>query len=142
MEDLKIVFDPLPGGAPSRFLIDNVFSANIAKTGVSAWHPVGFYLKNDRGEWLGGLNATIWGGWLHVTFLWVTETLRGQGHGSRLMDEAEAFAAEKGASAATLETHTFGAHDFYVKRGYIEFGRLDDYPPGHAKVFLRKQLRA
>ncbi len=44
----------------------------------------------------------------------MTETPRGQGHGSRLMDAAEAFAAEKGASAATLETRTFGAHDFYV----------------------------
>jgi GNAT superfamily N-acetyltransferase len=141
MEDLRLVFEPLPGEALTNLLVDGVVNVNIAKTGVSDWHPVGYFLKNDRGEWLGGLSGQIWGGWLHVKFLWVAEPLRGQGHGSRLMDAAEAFAVERGASAATLESHSFGAQDFYLKRGYVVFGCLEDYPPGHTKVFLRKQLR-
>jgi hypothetical protein len=82
VEDLEMVFEPLPGEALTRFLTDNVISVNIAKTGVSTWHPAGFFLKNARGEWSGGLTGYIWGGWLHVNFLWVTESLRGQGHGS------------------------------------------------------------
>lgn len=141
MENLEIVFEPFPGEALTRFLTDNVINVNIAKTGVSNWHPVGFFLKNPRGEFLGGLTGYIWGGWFHVNFLWVSESLRGQRHGSRLMDVAEALAVERGASAATLETHSFGAQNFYLKRGYTVFGRLDDYPPGHTKLFLRKQLR-
>jgi ribosomal protein S18 acetylase RimI-like enzyme len=56
------------------------------------------------------------------------------------MDAAEAFAVERGAFAATLETHGFQAPNFYTKRGYGVFGRLDDYPPGHAKLFPRKRL--
>lgn len=140
MEDLEIVFEPLPGEALTRFLSDNVINVALARTGVSAWHPVGFFLKSARGEWLGGLVGQIWGGWLHVNFLWVSETLRGKGHGSRLMDAAEALAAERGARGATLETHSFQAPGFYAKRGYEIFGRLEDYPPGHEKLFLRKRL--
>ena len=34
----------------------------------------------------------------------------------------------------------FQPPDFYTKRGYGVFGRLDDYPPGHAKLFLYKRL--
>jgi GNAT superfamily N-acetyltransferase len=140
VEDLEMVFEPLPGEALTRFLTDNVISVNIAKTGVSTWHPVGFFLKNARGEWLGGLTGYIWGGWLHVNFLWVAESLRGQGHGSRLMDAAEHLAVERGAFAVNLETHSFQAEDFYLKRGYVVFGRLEDYPPGHTKLFLHKRL--
>lgn len=56
------------------------------------------------------------------------------------MDAAEAFAREHGAASATLETLTIQAPDFYRKRGYLEFGRLDNYPPGHAKLYLCKAL--
>ena len=140
VEDLEMVFEPLPSEALTRFLSDNVVNVNIAKTGVSTWHPIGFFLKNARGEWLGGLTGYIWGGWLHVNFLWVTESLRGQGHGSRLMDAAEQLAVERGALAANLETHSFQAEGFYLKRGYDVFGRLEDYPRGHTKLFLRKRL--
>jgi GNAT superfamily N-acetyltransferase len=117
-----------------------VINVNFARTGISTWHPVGFFLKNPRGEILGGVTGHVWGGWMHVNFLWVTEMLRGQGYGTRLMNAAEDFAAEHGATGATLETMSFHAPDFYQKRGYVVFGQLDDYPPGHTKYFLRKTL--
>jgi ribosomal protein S18 acetylase RimI-like enzyme len=75
-----------------------------------------------------------------VNLLWVSERLRGKGHGTRLIEAAEALAVERGAFGATLETHSFQAPDFYTKRGYEVFGRLEDFPPGHAKLFLRKRL--
>jgi GNAT superfamily N-acetyltransferase len=140
--DLEIVFDPLPGEALTRLVTDHVVSLNFVKTGAVDWHPVNFFLRSTRGEWLGGLTGYTWGGWLHVNFLWVSESLRSQGHGTRLMDAAEAMAQEYGAFAATLETFTFQAPDFYAKRGYIVSGRIDDYPPGHAKLYLSKRLGA
>ena len=140
MQDLTMVFDLLPGEALTRLVSENVIAANIARTGVSDWHPVGYFLKNTRGEWLGGLTGHIWGGWLHVNFLWVSETLRGQGHGTRLMEAAETMAVERGAFGSTLETHTSQAPDFYARLGYTVFGRIDDYPPGHGKLFLSKRL--
>jgi GNAT superfamily N-acetyltransferase len=140
MEELELVFEPFPGESLGRFLFDNIANVNIARTGIASWHPVGYFLKNQRGEWLAGLTGYVWGGWLHVNLLWVTESLRGHRHGSRLMDAAEAFAVEHGCHGVTLETHSFQAPGFYLKRGYEVFGTLDDYPPGHSKLFLRKRL--
>ena len=140
MEELQLVYEPFPSDTLTRFLSDNVINVNFARTGVAAWHPVGYFLKNVRGEWLGGLTGYVWGGWLHVNFLWVTEALRGHRLGSRLMDAAEAFAAEHGCTGVTLETFSFQAPEFYRKRGYEVFGTLEDYPPGHTKLFLRKRL--
>jgi ribosomal protein S18 acetylase RimI-like enzyme len=140
MQELEIVFDPLPSEALTRLVSDNIANLNMVRTDAADWHPVNFFLKSPRGEWLGGLIGYVWGGWLHVNFLWVSESLRGQDHGTRLMDAAEAMAQERGAFGACLETFTSQAPDFYKKRGYIVFGRLDNYPPGYAKLFLSKRF--
>jgi GNAT superfamily N-acetyltransferase len=140
VEEPEIVFDPLPGDALSRFVTESLASYNIAATGEESWYPVGFFLKSGRGEWLGGLLGNIWGGWLHVTHLWVAAPARHHGNGTRLLLAAEKYAVERGGFAATLETASFEARPFYEKLGYEVFAALEDYPPGHTKFYLRKQL--
>ena len=137
--ELKIVFDQA-GGADAQFVRDHLDFYNVGVTGVSAYYPVNFFLKNDRGETMGGLLGSVWGGWLHITFLWIDEAVRGQRWATKLMDEAEAYAVERHCHSATLDTHSFQARPFYEKRGYEVFGTLDDYPKGHKKFFLRKKL--
>ena len=141
-EELQFSFDPFPGEEITRFIADNISNLNFARTGIAEWHPLGFFLRSARGEYCAGLTGYIWGGWMHVNLLWVTERLRGQGHGGRLLDAAEEFAIERGAIGATLETHSFQAPEYYQRRGYQVFGTIEDYPPGHSKLFLRKQLAA
>jgi ribosomal protein S18 acetylase RimI-like enzyme len=140
MEPLELVYEPFPGDALERFIEDGVVNHNFAATGMAEFFPVGFFLRNARGEWLGGLTGFTWGGWLQVRFLWVASAWRSQGNGARLMDAAEAFAVEHDCTHATLETHSFQALGFYRNRGYTVVGQLDDYPPGHTKYFLRKPL--
>lgn len=137
--DLEIVFDQV-GGADAQFVRDHLDFYNVGVTGVSAYYPANFFLKNERGEILGGLLGSVWGGWLHITFLWIDEAVRGQRWATKLMDQAESFAVERGSHSATLDTHSFQARPFYEKRGYEVFGTLDDYPMGHKKFFLRKKL--
>ncbi|HUB16006.1 MAG TPA: GNAT family N-acetyltransferase [Acetobacteraceae bacterium] len=141
MEDVTLHYEAFPAEAQVRFIEDSLVGHNFAATGIGEYFPVGLFLANARGECLGGLTGYTWGGWLHVKFLWIASVLRGQGHGTRLMDAAEAFAVEHGCPRATLETFSFQALGFYQKRGYEVFGKLDDYPPGHTKFYLRKALQ-
>jgi hypothetical protein len=54
----------------------------------------------------------------------------------------EGAAEERGCERAHLDTFSYQARPFYEKLGYRVFGELEDYPPGHTRFFLRKQLRA
>ncbi len=142
MEELELVFDPLPGEALTRFVTESLASYNIAATAQESWYPVGFFLRTGRGEWLSGLLGNLWGGWLHVSHLWVAAPVRRNGNGTRLLQAAERYATERGCLAATLETHSYEARPFYEKLGYQVFAALEDYPPGHTKFYLRKQFPA
>jgi ribosomal protein S18 acetylase RimI-like enzyme len=139
MADLRIVFEQRPG-TDAQFVRDHLDFYNVGVTGVSAYYSANFFLKSERGEILGGLLGGIWAGWLHITFLWVDDAVRGRDWGTKLMDEAEAYARERGCHSVELDTHSFQARPFYEARGYEVFGTLDDYPRGHKKFFLKKKL--
>jgi N-acetylglutamate synthase-like GNAT family acetyltransferase len=72
--------------------------------------------------------------------LWVKDELRGRGYGHRLLTLAEHKARQRGAKNAYLDTFSFQAPNFYKQHGYQVFGELQDYPPGHQRYFLTKQL--
>jgi len=140
MEAVRIEFEPFINEGARQFIVNGVDYYNIAATGLPDYFPVNFVLRGEQGDVLGGVLGQLWGGWLQVTCLWVAETVRGAGHGTRLMQDAEAYARARGAVGATLETYSFQARPFYERLGYEVFSTLDGYPPGHAKFFLRKAL--
>ena len=85
-DDLTIVFDQ--AGTNAQFVRDHLDFYNMGVTGVSAYYAVHFFLKNGRGETLGGLLGSVWGGWLRISYLWVDEAVRGGRWGTELMDRA------------------------------------------------------
>ena len=142
MEDLQIAFEPYADQGQKDIVINGVDYHNIAATGHAACYPVGFYLRDGRGEVLGGLLGEVWGGSLFVSHLWVAEAARGAGHGTRLLQAAERYAIERGCQGAFLGSFSFQAPAFYQKQGYEVFGVLEDHPPGHRLFLLRKRLVA
>jgi GNAT superfamily N-acetyltransferase len=141
MVALRIGFEPFIDEASRQFIVNGVDYYNIAATSLPDYFPVNFVLRGESGDVLGGVLGQLWGGWLQVTYLWVAESARGAGHGTRLMEDAEAYARSRGAVGATVETYSFQARPFYERLGYEMFGALDGYPPGHVKFFLKKPLR-
>jgi GNAT superfamily N-acetyltransferase len=138
--EAELVVYPAPNEALRQLVAGGVDSYNLTATGITEWHPANLFLRSTNGEWLGGLLGTIWGGWLDVRHLFIVEGARQCGHGRRLLQAAENLALGHGCFAATLETHSFQALPFYKKQGYEVFGQLDDYPTGHAKLYLKKRL--
>jgi GNAT superfamily N-acetyltransferase len=88
----------------------------------------------------GGLIGETGNGTAFIELLYVAEPFRGTGLGSRLLDAAEEEARRRGMAQVYLDTFTFQAPGFYAKRGYVEFGRLTHYSPGHDRTWLRKAL--
>ena len=81
--DLSIVFSETAGAA-GQVVRERLDMFNIGATGVSTYYAVHFFVRTARGETLGGLVGGIWGGWLHIGFLWIDEALRRQNWGTRL----------------------------------------------------------
>jgi len=141
MNDATIAFEPFLDEDVRRFIVDGADMYNISVTGMADYAPVNFVLRGERGDVLGGLLGQLWGAWLQVGYLWVSASERGKGYGAKLLTAAEDYARTKGAVGATLETFSFQARPFYERLGYEPCGKLDGYPPGHAKFFLHKSLQ-
>jgi ribosomal protein S18 acetylase RimI-like enzyme len=139
-DEPELLFEPFPSDDLRRFVEDNVATFTMAMTGALDYQPVGYFLRQERGEWVGGCLGYVWANYLHVQWLWVAASLRGRGHGARLLRAAETMAVENGAARATLDTFNPAAKAFYLRQGYEVFGTLADYPPGYSKFFLRKML--
>lgn len=126
--------------ADLRHVDDGLHAYNVAMTGLPEWSLVRLFLRDGEGAPAGGLFASIYFRWMFVSILWVDERHRGGGHGRELLRRAEGIARESGCHAVWLDTFSFQAPGFYRKQGYTEFGRLDDYPPGHSRIYFQKRL--
>jgi len=91
------------------------------------------------GRW-SKLVAPVFLQWLNVELLFVDDAARRQGVGRRLLAMAEHKARELGARNATLNTFEWQARAFYLKQGYEEFGRIDDYIQGFYMAYMKKAL--
>src|SRR5262245_10847714 len=91
MVALRVEFEPFIDEAARQFIMNGVDYYNIAATSLPDYFPVNFVLRGECGDVLGGVLGQLWGGWLQVTYLWVGESARGAGHGTRLMEDAEAY---------------------------------------------------
>jgi GNAT superfamily N-acetyltransferase len=89
---------------------------------------------------VGGVIGVIYWDWLYIDLMWVKDELRGHGYGHRLLTLIEEEARQRGAKNVYLDTFSFQAPDFYKQHGYQVFGELHNFPPGHQRYFLTKQL--
>lgn len=99
-----------------------------------------FAVQGPGQEIVGGVIAEIYWDWLYIDLMWLKEEHRKCGYGSRLLTLVETEARQRGAKHAFLDTFSFQAPDFYKKHGYQVFGALQDFPPGHQRYFLTKEL--
>lgn len=136
----KITSETRPRPEDVAAVENAVYRHNMTLMNDWAFQRVALFLRDDAGRVMGGALGGIWGGWLHLNFLWVTEALRGHGYGSQLLARAEDTARDRRCRGIFLETHSFQARPFYERRGYVVIGQIDDYPTGHDYALMCKHL--
>ena len=119
---------------------DGIHKYNIEKGGELNSESLCYVVQGTDDEVLGGVIGSTFWDWLYIDLMWIKEELRGQGYGRRLLKLAEEEARKRGAKNAYLDTFSFQAPGFYKKYGYQVFGELNNFPPGHQRYFLTKQL--
>jgi GNAT superfamily N-acetyltransferase len=99
-----------------------------------------FVVRAPNGEAVGGVIGMTFWNWLYIELMFVKEEHRRGGFGSRLLALAEEEGRKHGAQHAFLDTFSFQAPEFYKKHGYRVFGELPDFPAGHTRFYLVKDL--
>ena len=137
----KLALTSVPDAAAHGAILDQLIAFNVGRAGAHDRTPLAVLIEDARtGAVVGGLwGRTSWR-WLTIETFFVPEAHRGAGLGSEIVGLAEREAVRRGCIGAWVDTHSFQAPGFYEGMGYRRFGEIEDYPPGHARVFLLKRF--
>ncbi len=124
----------------SQIIGDLIRSYNRSKREAAESEPLNLYVEDDSGELMAGLVAETFGNWLEIEYLFVKEDLRGQGIGSKLLQQAESEAKRRNCRYVFANTYQFQAPAFYQKYGYKEVFTLKDYPYTGQRYYYQKDL--
>ena len=113
---------------------------NLSKREPSEDVPIGVFYEDETGKKLAGLTGETFGKWLCIKYLFVSEELRGQGIGKRIIEMAEDEAKKRDCKYAFVDTFSFQAPEFYQKMGYKEVFVLNEYPYTGARYYYTKEL--
>ena len=139
-EEYNIVYVEKPEESAWGIIGRGLSKYNIEQAGDNEFQRLCFALQTFESEIVGGVLGEVYWGWLYVDLLWIQDELRGHGYGHRLLTRLEDEARKLSARNACLDTFSFQMPDFYKEHGYQVFGELQDFPPGHQRYFMTKEL--
>ncbi|WP_394902995.1 GNAT family N-acetyltransferase [Clostridium butyricum] len=126
----------------SELIVDKIVEYNLSKVPIiqeSSFIWINRVIVDTYGDIIVGINSKMYC-WncLYIDVLWVKEEYRKEGLGSKILNEIEKVAKDKGCYLIHLDTFDFQAKDFYIKHGYDLFGILDECPQRHKRYFMKK----
>ena len=113
---------------------------NRANREQSKNEPLNIYLEDEKGNLVAGMVAETFGNWLEIEYLYVSDSLRNQGLGSRILEMAENESRNRGCKYSFVDTFNFQAQKFYEKHGYKEVFALKKYPYTGERYYYTKEL--
>ncbi|ALP90402.1 MULTISPECIES: GNAT family N-acetyltransferase [Clostridium] len=126
----------------SESIVDKIVEYNLSKVPIiqeSSFIWINRVIADTYGDIIAGINSKMYC-WncLYIDVLCVKEEYRKEGLGSKILNEIEKVAKDKGCYLIHLDTFDFQAKDFYLKHGYDIFGILDECPQRHKRYFMKK----
>ncbi|MDY7560483.1 GNAT family N-acetyltransferase [Pseudomonas sp. 10B1] len=140
---IRIDVSQSPGETEYLAILKPLRAYNFSQAGDAKPERFALLIRDEQSdEIIGGLYGRSLYSWLFVELLAVPEQCRGQGMGSRLMHMAEDHARSQDCIGIWLDTFSFQAPEFYRKHGFVEFAKVEDFPPGHQRFFFQKRLNS
>jgi GNAT superfamily N-acetyltransferase len=122
------------------FLVQKINDFNQQNWEVKQQIPIAIKVSNKESEIIAGASGRTFGDWFLLDTLWVSESLRGKNLGSKLLNDIEIAAKNRGCKKALLDTLNFQAMPFYEQQGYsIEWTQMG-YPRIGCKYFMTKKF--
>ena len=141
MKDVVLTVTDTPSERAKEAIEGGLDGYNETQAGYWDWRGLAVLISDpETSEVLGGLLGRTSLGLLFIDLVFLPDSLRSRGLGSRILELAESEARQRGCRGAVLYTISFQAPGFYERRGYREFGRVPCDPPGTARVFMTKEL--
>lgn len=140
LDDIRLeVLSPAPKNAVA--VIDQGlgdFNDQVAE--LSDVKPLHVIAEAGPDQVIGGAIGRTWGQACELQQLWVLETLRQTGVGTRLMDAFEKAAQNRGCALIYLDTFCFQAPKFYEARGYKTVLHVKGFTGGISKFTMQKEF--
>lgn len=137
---MKIEVVDQPDSGLADFFEKRIEEFNVARWDVKHKVPLAVKVCDSTGEILAGGAGKSFGNWLLIDNIWVSEKLRGQNLGSKILEALESAARDRGCKYVLLDTLDFQARPFYEKRGYKLRWVMENYPRVGLKNFMTKDL--
>jgi len=123
-----------------QYLEDRIYEHNASVTGIDDGQWLAFLERDGTGRIVAGLAGATWGGGCEIRQLWVEQSQRGRGLGTRLLRAVEEEARRRGCTQIVLMTFSFQAPAFYERHGFEVVATIADHPRGHRNLLMRKRL--
>lgn len=104
--------------------------------------PLRCFARVASGRLVGGAVGHSWGASAELGQLWVEESYRRRGLGSKLLKRFEAEVEARGSSLVYFDTFSFNAPEFYAAHGYEVACQFEGLPRGAIYYVMRKALPA
>lgn len=137
---IRITAHDMPAAGDAALVANGLADHVAERFGPRDEQAFSIFAHDADGALVGGVNGSSHWRWLYIRNLWIAEPWRNHGLGRRLIDTTETFAREKGCAGLYLDTFDPDAERFYRRCGFETFGRIENFPPGHARRFLSKKL--
>ena len=140
MTSYTLTLDNDPKSEDVETLAQGLNDHAVHYTRVAGFREIAVFMRDEQGAVVGGVWGYVNWNWLWLGAVWLSDALRGAGHGRRMIETIEQAGRERGCIYSHLDTFSFQARPFYEGLGYEVFATLDDYPPGHQRFFMKKAL--
>jgi ribosomal protein S18 acetylase RimI-like enzyme len=137
---LRLSIEPNPNPAEVGIVERGLFLFEENRLGSPEHAQFAIFLRDELGQVQGGVDGHVMWRRLFIKTLWISESLRRQGLGTRLMHAAEEEARRRQCLSLWLTALGDRALRFYLRLDYTVFGVLEDYVKDQSLYSLQKKI--